>query len=506
MNPRTASARAGVLLVAAMAAVFFAWMPAEFLDGDPHAWRQEARNIVLHGELHIADDVARLFGTPGQYLVRNPANGLWYSKYGIANAVLSLPPLLAQHVLRGGLPSSPTELPSLLLFNLWHVVYGATLAALLYLLTGRYSRRTGVRVIFVIAAFFCTSLWFYQRAQSSEIYQTIFFTGLFASFTAFLRELAQGEPRALSARSWRALALAWACAGLLVLVRASYGLLLPIMITLIAAYARRDAPWRELRDTRLVVAALAPPALVVALLGWVNWVKFGAPWLSGYHAWRPDLIAPSPGHLPDGLWGFLFSMRFSIFLSFPLLIFGLAALPRFFERHRLDTIVAAALFVPTLLFMASLPSWAGEWSYGPRYLLPMLPVVALPFLLFAEGLLERPSETKTRLWAAAAIVVFVYSAYLQGQMARAPFWIYYHARSALDGLRSPESIDYFFNHGDARIASDLLAHRSDLTALPYFAELKSRLPAQPVEEYRRYLVTELDRGNLYWLLPAAERR
>jgi len=365
MDLRIAAAerRNTLIVVAAMAAMFFIWMPGEFLAGDPYSWREEARSILQSGELHVTEQVVPLFGEPGQYLVRNPRNGLHYSKYGIANSLLAVPPLLVQRALYGALPP-PGGAPSLLIFNLWQIGYGALLAAILYALSGRYSRRAGVRAVFIVAAFFCTSLWFYQRAQSSEIYQTILFTALFIALTRFLRPLLENGPRGVTPRDWLCLAAAWACAAVLVLTRASYGLLLPVVVLLGAGCALRGRPWRELLGRRLLAALLVPPALIVALFGWVNYAKFGAPWLTGYHAWRTDLVTPTL-RLVDGLWGYLFSIRFSMFVSFPLLVFALAGARRFTERHRLDAIAAAALFVPTLLLLSSLPSWAGDWSYGP---------------------------------------------------------------------------------------------------------------------------------------------
>ncbi|HEY2335800.1 MAG TPA: hypothetical protein VGI18_00335 [Burkholderiales bacterium] len=492
------------MLLVAMAGVFFVWMPGEFLDGDPHAWREEARAIV-RGELHVSEDMARKFGEPGQYMVRNERNGLYYSKYGIANALLSLPPLLIQQYWYGGLPASSWEAPSLLLFNLWHVLYGVVLAALLYALAGRYSQRADVRAVFVAAAFFCTSLWFYQRAQSSEIYQTIFFTALFISLTAFLQRLQQGGAGCLAARDWACLGAAWACCGALLLIRASYGLLIPCMLALIAVFAVQGRSWQAVLDRRLVVASLLPPALLIALCGWINYVKFGAPWLTGYQAWRPEMVTPTL-RVVDGLWGFFFSVRFSVFLSFPLLIFALVGLRRFAGRYRLDTLVAATLFLPTFLLICSLPSWAGEWSYGPRYLLPMLPVLALPFLCFAEGLLEQSGTRRARAWAAAALAVLLYAAYLQVQMTRVPFWTYYYARAALDVIRSPESVEYFFNRQDATIAAALLANRDDLSRLPFYAEFKRHASPEYVKEYDKVVLGMLERGNRYWALPADKRR
>jgi len=502
MSAASGGRTVAAILLFGVAVTGILWMPGEFLSGDPNAWREETRSLLLGGELHVPAEFARQYGEPGQYFVRNERNGLYYSKYGIGNAILALPPLWLERETRGLTP--PGHKTSLLLFNLWHVAYGIVLAALLYALSADYSRRPGVRALYVSAAIYCTSLWFYQRAQSAEVYQVILFTAFFMALVRFLRPLQRNGPRGLDARAWGWLAAAWICAAALVSTRVIYGLLLPITLLLSAWCAVQGRPWRELRAPAFGAALLLPPLLIVSLLAAVNQVKFGAPWLTGYHQWLVEIHWPV-GPLLDGLMGYLVSPRFSIFLCFPLLLFALVGARRFAEQHRLAAIAALSIFVPFLLLLAKLPSWAGEWSYGPRYLLPMLPVLSLPFLVFADQVLDRIRTWRARAWAAAAVAVLAYSGYLQVQVARAPFWIYYEARAALGVARSPESIGYFFNHHPALIADDLIRHRRDFDALPFFAEMKRSDPPF-AEEYRRVIGGMLERGNLYWSLPPAGRR
>jgi hypothetical protein len=491
-------------LLAGVAAVNFLCMPGEFAAGDPHVWREETRSIVLSGELNVPS--AGLLGERGAYFAQNERNGLHYSKFGIANSLLAVPPLWLEKALGGDI-TRPGRLPSLLLVNLWNLVFCVALAALLYALSAAYSARVGVRMLWVIGAMYCTSLWFYQRAQSSEIYLTLLFTALFMALLGFLRPLRAHGPRGLDARAWTCLAAAWACVALLLFTRIAYGLLLPLVVLLSAYCACRGRTWAEVRAgaPALGAALLAPPLALLALLGFVNQVKFGAPWLTGYHQWRTDLVSPT-GSLAEGLWGFLFSPRFSMFLYFPLLLFALAGLRRFAERHRLEALVMLSICGTFLLLLAKMPSWAGEWSYGPRYLLPMLPVLSLPFLTFADDVLERIGTWRARVWGVAAIAVLAYSGYLQAQVNRLPFYAYYNAREALFLTRSFEVADYFMTRHTALIADDLVRHRHNLEAMPYFAEMKRAAPPELVAEYRARFGAMLDRGNLYWALPPSERR
>ena len=469
------SARAGVLLVAAVALFNFAWMPGQFLDGDPAAWREEARSVALRGELSVPPEFAAKFFEQGQYFTHNELNGRWYSKYGVMNALVSLPPLWGEMAAGGDISRAGTY-PSLLAFNLWNIVLSAILAGLLYALASLYTPRISVRYGFVLATLYCSALWFYLRAQSSELYQAVFFTALFLCLAKFFRTRGPG---------W--LAAAWICAACLLLTRVSFGLLLPI----IGALA-----WREQRKLNLWI--VAPPVLALAALAYVNYVKFGSPLLTGYHQWRPE-VSGFGGSLVDGLWGFLFAPRFSLFLHYPLLVLALFGAREFWQRHRADAIAMLAIFVPFLLVISKLPLWAGEYGYGPRYLLFLVPVLSLPAIVAFDSLIA----TRARVWAAVVAIALAYSTYLQVQVNRLGFWTYYEARSALYVAYTDAAGDWFRDRHVGAISADLLRQRADLSALPWFAEWKSRVPAEVAQGYVRELRLIIERGNWYWKRPTS---
>ncbi|HEV7478292.1 MAG TPA: hypothetical protein VGO02_11220, partial [Burkholderiales bacterium] len=127
----------------------FIWMPGEFLSGDPHAWREESRSLLLGGELNVPRDTAELLTSePGRYFSRNERNGLYYSKFGIANSLLALPPLWVERALGGDI-GQRGHVPSLLLNNFWNLVFCVALAAVLYALAAIYTARIALRVLFV---------------------------------------------------------------------------------------------------------------------------------------------------------------------------------------------------------------------------------------------------------------------------------------------------------------------------------------------------------------------
>jgi hypothetical protein len=493
--------RAAVLLVLAVAAFNFVCMPGEFLDGDPAAWREEARSLLLSRELSVPAGFAAQFGEPGQYFVRNEADGRYYSKYGVMNSLMALPPLWVQAASGHGLPE-PGTYPSLLLANLWNIALCAALAALIYALAGDYTRRVSVRVLLVVGTLYCSALWFYQRAQSSEIYQAVFFAAFFLCLMRFLRTLPGRGALRLQPGALAWLGAAWLFAACLLFTRVLFGLLLPVVFFLAAYAALAGRSRHELRAAapRLAAALLLPPLAAVALLAWINHAKFGAPWLTGYHQWRPELVLPG-ARLVDGLWGFLFSPRFSLFLHYPLLVFALLGARRFWHSHRIDAIAALAVFVPFLLFVSATPVWAGEAGYGPRYLLFMVPVLSLPALGWFDAVIDRRDTLPGKAWAAAALACLACSAYLQVQVNRVGFLTYYAARSALEAAYTEAGAAYFHERNMAVICADLIRHRDHLEALPYFVEFKRRVSPEFAEGYRENLRRWIERGNWYWTSP-----
>jgi hypothetical protein len=473
------------LLVLAVALIDLACMPGLIMWGDPEAWRREAASILLRGELEVPQPLVG--GLRGQWFTQHVETGAWYSKYGVMNALMTLPPMWVQSV-SGGADWALASGPWLLVYNLWNIALSALLAALLYRAAAAYTPRLALRALFVIAVMYCTFLWFYQRAQNSEIYQVVFFTALF---------LCLRECRRTQAFRW-ALA-AWLFTLALVLTRVVYGLLIPLVAPLLlyALCAGRDG--REIRRLapKLGAALALPPVLIVALLGWINHVKFGAPWLTGYHQWEPAWHWPT-GRWSDGLYGFLLAPRFSIFLYFPPLIFALFGLRRFARAYPFDTVAVYACFATFLIFLAKLPAWAGEWTYGPRFLLFVLPLASLPALAFAESLIEKRSTWPARAAAVLAFAALGYSAYLQIQVNRLPYYTYYIARPPEDV--SPVAKAYFRNHVGV-ISDDLLRHRDELERLAYWEDFQRIGAPESVAAYKTRLSETLAQVNWFWSRP-----
>lgn len=141
----------------------------------------------------------------------------------------------------------------------------------------------------------------------------------------------------------------------------------------------------------LVIYAL--PALVVALgLVWFNLARFGSLTETGYSR---ELLFRAPW---VGSFGLLFSPGRGLFIFSPimlLLFLGLRPAWRRLPRAYFWLVAAICLFY--WLFYGSWFAWGGAWGWGPRFLLPILPLL---MLFVAEPLTWAGRQVGWRAWLA----------------------------------------------------------------------------------------------------------
>lgn len=112
---------------------------------------------------------------------------------------------------------------------------------------------------------------------------------------------------------------------------------------------------------------MAGPVLMTAFY---NLCRFGNPLDSGYRLTVSDFDSPFAGIL-----GLLVSPgRGLVFYSSAILL----AIPGYFlshSEHRAEVSRISALWLTYLLFFGGWKVWHGGWSWGPRYLVPLLPLM-----------------------------------------------------------------------------------------------------------------------------------
>jgi hypothetical protein len=128
----------------------------------------------------------------------------------------------------------------------------------------------------------------------------------------------------------------------------------------------------------------------VAILLWHNMIRFDDPLQFGYG--HEGFTTP----LWEGIPGLLFSPGKSIFLYAPPLILSLILWPRFRRDYPALGDFLALAWIVALVFYGAWWAWHGGWCWGPRLLVPLVPLSCLP-------LGKLPTAHRWRL--AAAILI-----------------------------------------------------------------------------------------------------
>src|SRR4029077_3270801 len=118
-----------------------------------------------------------------------------------------------------------------------------------------------------------------------------------------------------------------------------------------------------------------------------------------------------------------------------------------------------ALFAFALLLVSSMfVNWSGQSCYGPRYLLPILPILSLPFIGCREWLGKLPSIVKSVL-ATGTAALLAYSMLLQISVNTLPFFFCYDLKEILDEKRNSKPAIYLRSRQFGAINRDFLLYK-----------------------------------------------
>lgn len=152
-----------------------------------------------------------------------------------------------------------------------------------------------------------------------------------------------------------------------------------------------------------VIGAL--PALLV--LAGLNALRYGTTLTTGYTSTEERFIFDYVRSIP----GLLISPGKGIIWFAPAAVLGLAGWHRFWKEHRPVAVLVLAWCLGALGVYGGWFMWWGGWSWGPRYLVPIVPLLLIPLIWYpttraATATLLGAGIVGTAINAAGALVDF----------------------------------------------------------------------------------------------------
>jgi len=330
-----------------------------------------------------------ILGVPGLH-------GRSYSKYGLGQSLVALPFYLVGKATAALLPPSYRLQALSLACSLLNSVLLAALAALLPLLARRLGLASGPALWLALLAALATPLWPYAGTFFSEPLITLCL--VVALLGVWPRSAAPTGPGRTAAGPLMAgLAL-----GLAALTRLDSLLYAPPVLA--AAWA-----WAPPGRRRGAVTLLALPVLgALAAIGWYNAARFGSPLQSGYGRGAlgeaMDLVTQrSWPSVAEGAWNLLASPGKGLIFYAPLTLLAPWGAWRLWRAgHGGAVALLGALCLTDWLAHANvLIRWLGGWAWGPRFLVPIVPLL----VLLAGGLLVGPRRPRGARPAVAVLAL-----------------------------------------------------------------------------------------------------
>ncbi|MBN1866993.1 hypothetical protein JW916_06840 [Candidatus Sumerlaeota bacterium] len=145
--------------------------------------------------------------------------------------------------------------------------------------------------------------------------------------------------------------------------------------------------WREAarhavqRKVYLRLTVFAIPVVVAGgLVLLLNTLHFGSPFASAYSD-QPEGIAFSTPILA-GLYGFLFSVGKGMFFFSPGLVLGLWGFGPMVRKRPVFGLALLLAVVLFLLFQSAWRNWTGGWCWGPRHIVQIHALLAIPIAMW----------------------------------------------------------------------------------------------------------------------------
>lgn len=277
-------------------------------------------------------------------------NGERYSKKGIIPSLILLPLLM----LTEGIPALSPRAVAMLLNPIVTMLTACQLYLFARSLNASWKVSTGLAILF---AFGTISVVYVKTLFGEPLAGLLLVVALYQSYN-FTQD----------AKSRRVI-LSGIAIALAIGVNFSYVLLtIPIGLYILSAK----------RNLKLALLYGLPILLMGVFLGYWNILRFGGIFETGYGIGNDVEGFTTP--LFYGLTGLWLSFYKGVFWFQPILLLGLFGLKRLWDKQQSLLIVSLSIILIHSTTYAMWWAWDGAWSWGSRFMLPILPIMCLYLL------------------------------------------------------------------------------------------------------------------------------
>jgi hypothetical protein len=347
------------------------------LGEDGRATLATSRSLLTHRTLAV--DAA--FASDEGYgpRARIGLDGRAYAKAGLGLPIAELP-FVATGLLMSTLAGLPEAQTLAALLSLLNPLVSACAAIIVYRLCQTVGCSPLAALLAAIAYAFGTLAWVYAGVDGTEPLQALC---LALSLLLLTRYRSERHAWLLAGSS---VALTYA-----IVTKPANGVLVPAFAwyALSAVRARRLS-WKE--TVPVLTRFAAPLASCFLFLAWLNWFRFGSVLDTGYepHAFM--------NHFLNGIYGLIFSFNKGIVFYAPLALLAPVGMWIMRRSQRREAVLIAGATLTYVCLFAKFYNWGGGWSWGPRYLMPIVPLRMVPVARAAAA---------ARAWRYAGAALFI---------------------------------------------------------------------------------------------------
>ncbi len=341
---------------------------------------------------NVADNGSVFLPPSDMVVLRTGRDGRPVSKYGIGQSLAEAPAYIIARAVAERSRNIDPETAAYFVTSFTSPVVCALLCTVVFLFCLQLGYGAGAACIIAMFTGAGSMIWPQSKTLFSEPFQALCLTAGFYHLLLFKEKQKTNPMNACAAGFF------------LGMMTATKPFLAFILIPLISYFliSMVKGGWKRPGATASAVLFFGALAAWGALILYYNYLRFGDVMQFGYLGGTDrDGIYAFKTPLLIGIHGLLLSPGKGLIYYSPILILSIAAYKNFAVRHRAEAIVIAAVAVIIVLAYSKWNAWHGDFSWGPRFLSPVVPLL----LLVASGLFE-PGGIAAKAWGKLLIAVF----------------------------------------------------------------------------------------------------